>query len=81
MKYYNPTITEFFPDIYMPVKILSKNKKEIGVGILVPSNKIHCLYFFGERDQLVYTANEVKECYILLDPVDGIEYDLRKVLC
>lgn len=69
------------PENYLPVDIRSLNNKYIGSGILNRGNDIHSLYLFTERDGvIIYTKNEIKENFILLNPDDGCEYDLRKVM-
>jgi len=39
------------------------------------------LFIFSDTDGIrEYTYPEIKELYALLDPINGIEYDLEKVL-
>ena len=72
-------IIKNLPDFYLPV-LVNENKlnKSLGFGILDTKN--NTLYHYGSEEVFRYTENEIRECFILLNPEDGFRYDLEKVL-
>jgi hypothetical protein len=68
------------PERFLEVTAISKQNSNRKYSAIL-DKVAERLFVFSNTDGCAeYTYNEIKECYKLLNPEDGFEYDLEKVL-